>query len=169
MKLDIRQIMDAPGEGKDFSGAVDLSWIKRHGVSLFPESLAIGGRVENRAGVVSLRYQISGEMHFECERCLMQVRRDISREYEHTVVRHLEDESLDDVFLVAPDGIIELDEVVSGNLQLDLPQVLLCKPDCRGLCMKCGANLNEGDCGCRRESGDPRMAILKQLLQDDDN
>ena len=168
LELNLRQIMDRPGEGENFAGAIDLSWIKRHGQSLFPESLAVEGRAENRAGVVSLRYQICGVLQYDCERCLMQVRRDITRQYEHTVVRELQDESLDDVFLVAPEGIIDLDEVAAGNLQLELPQVLLCKPDCKGLCSVCGTNLNEKNCGCHRNGGDPRMAILKQLLQEDE-
>ena len=165
MELDIRRLLDLPGESLDFAGALDLSWIQRLGASLFPESLAVGGQAENRAGVVSLRYQISGVMQYSCERCLMQTRKPIQKTYEHTVVRSLEDDSLDDVFLLAPEGRIDLDPVAASDLQLDLPQVLLCKPNCRGLCPICGANRNETDCGCSSGQGDPRMAILKQLLE----
>ncbi len=39
----------------------------------------------------------------------------------------------------------------------------LCREDCRGLCPRCGANLNEGDCACPAESGDPRLAVLHTL------
>jgi len=165
MELDVRRILDLPGEKLEFAGAVDLSWIQRLGASLFPESLAVGGQVENRAGVVLLRYQISGAMQYNCERCLMQTREPVRKAYGHTVVRALEDDSLDDVFLLAPEGRIDLDAVAASDLLLDLPQVLLCKPDCRGLCPKCGANRNETACGCSAEEGDPRMAILKQLLE----
>jgi len=165
MKLDIAQILDFPGEGTDIAGTLDLSWIKRLGQPLFPESLAVGGRAENRAGVVSLRYQISGVTRFACERCLMQTERPLRRAYEHTVVRALADETLDDVFLVAPDGILDLDEIAAGDLLLEVPQVLLCKPDCKGLCPVCGKNRNQADCGCSPQEGDPRMAILKTLLE----
>ena len=169
MELDVRRILDLPGEVLDFAGALDLSWIQRLGASLFPESLAVGGRIENRAGVVSLRYQISGVMQFSCERCLMQTREPIRKEYGHTVVRSLEDESLDDVFLLAPEGRIDLAPVAANDLLLDLPQVLLCKPNCKGLCPTCGANRNEADCGCSSEEGDPRWAVLKQLLEKEES
>ena len=165
MKLDLAHILDLPGESQEIAGTLDLSWIKRLGQSLFPESLAVRGQVENRAGVVTLRYQISGELCFSCERCLMQTKRPVQKAYVHTVVRALEDETLDDVFLIVPDGILDLDSVAADDLLLEVPQVLLCKPDCKGLCPVCGQNRNIAACGCSRETGDSRMAILKTLLE----
>ncbi len=165
MKLDIARVLDLPGEKADLAGTLDLSWIKRLGQSLFPESLAVRGQIENRSGVVSLRYQISGEMQYSCERCLMQNRLPLQKTYAHTVVRSLEDETLDDVFLIVPDGILDVDSVAADDLLLEVPQVLLCKPDCKGLCPVCGQDLNRADCGCSRSSGDPRLAILKTLLE----
>jgi uncharacterized protein len=167
MKLDVRQIMNLPGEGHDFAGQLDLSWVKRLGESLFPESLAVGGRVENRAGVVTLRYQISGRMPYRCDRCLMQTEQAVDRQFVHTVVKELEDEALDDVFIVAPDGSLDLDEIAASDLQLSLPQVLLCREDCKGLCPVCGADLNQTSCGCQKKTSDPRLAILRTLLDDE--
>ena len=40
----------------------------------------------------------------------------------------------------------------------------LCRDDCKGLCDRCGANLNEGPCSCKAEK-DPRLAVLEQLLE----
>ena len=40
----------------------------------------------------------------------------------------------------------------------------LCKPDCKGLCPQCGKNLNEGKCGCSARQVDPRLEILKKLI-----
>lgn len=48
---------------------------------------------------------------------------------------------------------------------LELPQRYLCREDCRGLCPTCGKNLNEGPCGCREDNGDPRMDVLRRLLE----
>ena len=54
--------------------------------------------------------------------------------------------------------------IVSGaDLVLELPLRYLCKPDCKGLCCRCGKNLNDGPCGCQKEI-DPRLAALRQLL-----
>ncbi|MEE1456734.1 MAG: DUF177 domain-containing protein [Oscillospiraceae bacterium] len=47
---------------------------------------------------------------------------------------------------------------------LNFGSKLLCKPDCEGLCCRCGKNLNDGPCSCQKEL-DPRFAALKQLLE----
>jgi uncharacterized protein len=51
-------------------------------------------------------------------------------------------------------------DVVAEQVHLALPMKSLCREDCRGLCPECGANLNLGSCGCRRGSGDARLAPL---------
>jgi len=47
---------------------------------------------------------------------------------------------------------------------LSMPTKVLCRPDCLGLCQECGANLNEGDCGCAEAAIDPRLSALQQLF-----
>ena len=41
----------------------------------------------------------------------------------------------------------------------------LCREDCRGICRKCGRNLNEGDCGCDTVELDPRMAVIAEIFK----
>jgi len=60
--------------------------------------------------------------------------------------------------------ILDLTEVVRQNLLLAVPMSALCSPSCRGLCVECGANLNEEPCDCQREGQDPRLAALRELL-----
>ncbi len=61
--------------------------------------------------------------------------------------------------------IIDLSEVLRQNILLALPMHPLCRPDCRGLCPQCGQNLNEGACDCPQPIGDPRLAVLGDLLK----
>jgi uncharacterized protein len=68
--------------------------------------------------------------------------------------------------LLPSDGSIDLTPIIRDYAVLDIPISQVCKPDCKGLCPVCGANLNEGDCGHRQESIDPRLAGLKALLED---
>jgi len=165
MKISVKEIFEIVGLSKDFAGELDLSWITRQGEQLFPDALAVSGQIANRAGIVTLRYQISGKLPFRCDRCLMQSELVINEEYEHIVVQSLEDETLDDAYLTAPDGVLTLDEIAGADIQLSLPQVMLCKEDCKGLCPMCGADLNKESCGCKPDDGDPRMAVLKNLLK----
>ena len=50
------------------------------------------------------------------------------------------------------------------HVLLELPLVPLCAPDCQGLCATCGADLNQGPCGCDRTTVDPRWAALEGFL-----
>jgi uncharacterized protein len=58
---------------------------------------------------------------------------------------------------------IDLDQVAEEQMNLLLPMRMLCKADCRGLCRKCGANLNTTVCDCPKDDIDPRFEILKKL------
>ena len=49
------------------------------------------------------------------------------------------------------DHVIDLEPLIKAALLVDAPQQPLCREDCAGLCPSCGANLNEGDCGCARD------------------
>lgn len=59
--------------------------------------------------------------------------------------------------------VIDLDPLVREQLVLALPAYPLCREDCKGLCLVCGTNLNERECGCDRRVPDPRWAGLKNL------
>jgi len=67
-------------------------------------------------------------------------------------------------FVVGENGFIDLSPLVRELSLLEIPMQPICKPDCQGLCQECGANLNEGDCGCEDDDIDPRLSILSNLL-----
>jgi len=62
------------------------------------------------------------------------------------------------------DDTIDLGEVMRDEFFLALPMKPLCKDDCKGLCPLCGANWNRDTCTCKAEWVDPRLAVLKKLL-----
>jgi uncharacterized protein len=110
---------------------------------------------------------VRGELHtrfaVECARCLEDAWLDVAFQ-------------LDDLFYYPPheappgeqvvgeNGFIDLAPLVRELSLLEIPSQPFCRSDCRGLCAQCGHNLNEGDCDCRTEEIDPRLAALQQLL-----
>lgn len=66
-------------------------------------------------------------------------------------------------FIIDDHHILDLREAVRQNALLAIPMKPLCREDCAGLCQQCGKDLNEGPCGCSRESIDPRWAKLVQI------
>ncbi|MDO5402945.1 MAG: DUF177 domain-containing protein [Eubacteriales bacterium] len=59
---------------------------------------------------------------------------------------------------------LDVDELVFAEVLMNIPGKTLCSEDCKGLCLICGNNLNIKDCGCDRESLDPRMSVFKDIL-----
>ena len=70
-----------------------------------------------------------------------------------------------DDYIIIEDKKLDVLPSVEEQIMLEMPSKTLCKEDCRGLCYKCGKNLNEGDCSCEKHEVDPRLAILKTLLK----
>jgi len=58
---------------------------------------------------------------------------------------------------------IDLTRALREQILLSIPPSPLCSEDCKGLCPKCGKDLNEGECGCDRTVMDPRWAALKGI------
>ncbi|HSB71702.1 MAG TPA: DUF177 domain-containing protein [Candidatus Methylomirabilis sp.] len=74
----------------------------------------------------------------------------------------LSDDELDVTYL--EEGRINTDHLLRENILLSLPIQPLCREDCQGLCPRCGANLNQGACGCTEARVDPRLQVLRKLL-----
>ena len=66
---------------------------------------------------------------------------------------------------VINNATIDLEHLVRDSVGLEIPLNPLCRPDCAGLCPRCGADLNEGTCDCPPDEGDPRWSALKELGQ----
>jgi uncharacterized protein len=75
--------------------------------------------------------------------------------------RELAEEELDVTYL--DEGRIDTDQLLRENVLLSLPVQPLCREECRGLCPRCGANLNLGSCDCQEPRLDPRLSILRKL------
>ena len=84
--------------------------------------------------------------------------------FEHYLVTSLSGDQNDD-YIETPDHTIDLDELLTADILLELPSKFLCSDNCKGLCPKCGANLNETTCNCTTKQIDPRLEVLKQLIE----
>jgi len=72
----------------------------------------------------------------------------------------------DEIFPIDAHHQVDLTEAIRQNLLLDLPMVVVCQEDCKGLCPQCGQDLNLGSCECEPEV-DARLSVLKTLLQNE--
>jgi len=104
------------------------------------------------------------QIQLTCVRCLEPLSYPLDFEIAERYI-FADQESLEEqVYLIAPDGTVDITEPVRQQIWVNLPLQPLCHPDCQGLCAQCGANLNYESCTCQGETIDPRFAVLKRLL-----
>ena len=165
MLLGLSKIIDCPGQSIPFSVSVDLSDLC-YGVS-YPvsEPVLAQGTVRNTAGVLMMEGQVCTTIHGICDRCAGSFDREVTFPIDVVLVTELANEENKDEWVFPLEGdSADLDDIVRTVFVLNLDSKLLCKEDCKGLCPKCGKNLNDGPCNCQKEL-DPRFAALKQLLE----
>ena len=59
---------------------------------------------------------------------------------------------------------LDVEQLVHNEILIHWPLRVLCKENCRGICPKCGKDLNEGSCECDQTSPDPRMAVISDIF-----
>lgn len=115
-------------------------------------------------GQVHCHGSVSGEVSTQCHRCLEPVTEQIAGEFDLVVRRgeHAGEQSDEIVTLGPHEYEVALDPIVHETVVVNLPMVVLCREDCRGLCPTCGANLNRTTCSCQAPP-DPRWDRLRNL------
>ncbi len=136
----------------------DFSAQEFGGVFPFTTPVRLEGEIRNTAGIVEVDAKINFVLETRCDRCAADVKLPFEVKMEHGLVSSLNDEENDDYILVE-DMRLDIEELTSEDIYLALPGKILCKEDCKGVCMTCGADLNDGPCGCEKEI-DPRWAGL---------
>lgn len=165
MLLSLAKIIDCPGASVPFDVTLDLSELEFGSQRPVTEPVRASGAVRNTAGVLILSGEVKTRLHCECDRCARPFARDFDLPVRAVLTDHLESEENEDEELFELTGdCADLDDVINTAFVLNMEQKFLCREDCRGLCPTCGADLNEGDCGCRPEI-DPRFAALQQWLE----
>jgi uncharacterized protein len=113
--------------------------------------------------------RIEGNVKFtfdtRCDRCLTEVPTELEISFER-VITSPDVETDDEESRQYMEGFqLDLDALVQNEILVNWPVKILCKEDCKGICPKCGQNLNMGDCGCDTFVPDPRMAVLKDIFE----
>ncbi|MBQ9414580.1 MAG: DUF177 domain-containing protein [Clostridia bacterium] len=166
MTLQLRPLFMGEIDRMAIDGQLDLSSFEFHGARPLTSPVTIRGEIVMRAGLAVMTAVLSYEYEGVCDRCLADVRRPMTTKMDHILVSELSGEETDELVLCENEEL-PLEPLAEADIFLALPQKILCKSDCRGLCQHCGKNLNDGLCGCRNDAGDPRLAVLAALLEDE--
>ncbi|MCR5033679.1 MAG: DUF177 domain-containing protein [Lachnospiraceae bacterium] len=146
--------------------AIDMD-VYEDGIHSFPilEKEPVHLKIRNAgSGKASLEGSSKVKLKAFCDRCLKDVELSIPLTFERDVASPDTRDPFEDDMAFMEDFDLNVDVLISNEILLNMPDKILCKPDCKGLCKKCGKDLNMGDCGCDDFVPDPRMAAIKEIF-----
>ena len=128
-----------------------------------PVSIVLSNISEGKAKIAG---NVRVVLKAACDRCLkdVPVSLDISFDRMAQSPDAESDEEIDDLSFM--EGYqLDVETFVYNELLENWPVKILCKEDCKGVCPRCGQDLNERECGCDTFVPDPRMAAIKELFE----
>ncbi len=171
------RLEDIPREGKVGEFEQDPTWLdERLGGEekkpvRFLGAIRIHLRLSRSGSMVLVSSRVRAEMEFQCDRCLDPFSSYLDSEYRASlkpkpqIPAEEEAESkrkdLETEFYEGEE--IDLTPLIQDQILLALPPKAVCREDCRGLCQRCGQNLNRGTCQCVNQETDPRLKPLKNF------
>ncbi len=164
MVIDLKKIFVNENSSLPLSYALDLSDVEYMGLYPLKKPVEINGVIENKASLVRLGAEISYEYDAPCDRCGKDTVKSHTVLVDKSLASSIEGEDSDTILLV-PDMKLDLDEFLYSEVIMSLPMKQVCTEKCKGICTKCGKNLNEGKCDCVEKEIDPRLAALAELLK----
>lgn len=164
--LDVQQLKKTRGERVNVSISEQLPSLPVEDVTPATEA-GYELTMTNIGGTITVEGTVTFGLRVHCNRCLAEFHQPVEnrfqeiyydREQPHPGGREA------DWIPFSGDEIDIMPEVVQ-NIVVNMPMRFICREDCRGLCPVCGIDLNNGQCNCRQDNVDPRLAKLKDLLK----
>ncbi len=169
MILDVSEIIS--NENKAISKDVELEFAAFDaGLGEFPV-LERAPFTLSIANVGNKQLRIEGETEvtiaIPCDRCL----KDVPVNFEIAISKEInlekflagDIEELEDTnYMIGTN--LDVDKLIFGEILVSWPMKVLCREDCKGICKRCGTNLNQAECQCQKTEPDPRMAAIQDIF-----
>jgi len=164
MKIYIHDLADGLHE---FSTETTVQDLQIENKEYYPDKIYLDIIVDKIQNVFRFQIRIKSIVHYLCDRCLNEFNADYEEQTEQIYQIGHSDLDEDDEIEIVPEGTKEIDitKAIQDAFILNRPIKLLCRPDCKGLCTKCGADLNVQKCDCVFGEIDPRLQKLKMFLK----
>ena len=160
MKIQLSKIISVPKYEETVEASIDLNEIKLKGVSYPIREKNDFSIVFRNIGKdkISFAFETEVTLGIPCSRCLEEVSYPVSVQ----VMKELDFSDLDEEdSSYIEDKYLDLDILIFDEVVPKLPSRVLCKEDCKGICNRCGANLNMGSCKC--DNAEPGTGMSKIL------
>ncbi len=160
MFIDVSKIKKCDGASVKIDCEIAFDSLQFFGADIsFVTPIKVVGAIKNVNNILYLHSDASCVIAVECARCLEK----IEKEFKFTMTEQFSFDTEDDDIIRIEEEEIDLAYITEQQFCTALPISFLCKEDCKGLCLKCGQNLNIASCDCEDEDIDPRLAVLKNF------
>jgi uncharacterized protein len=120
---------------------------------------------------IRLAGDLATGLQLPCARCLEPVTQDIAHHFDLLYRPQGADAGREELSVTAAEAEVSyyqgngllLEDALREQVLLCVPLKVICREDCKGLCLHCGANLNQGQCSCTEPVKDPRWAALQEI------
>jgi len=157
--VDVRDLLEQPGSSRTLRESGPVPGLRTE-LAAVPEDRRVRAELllESVVEGILVSGPISGRMTLSCARCLTTFESEFGLDVQELyVIGPIGDEE----YPIGEDGFLDLEPMVRDAVVLSMPFSPLCRPDCLGLCERCGGDRNLGECTCRPEATDPRWAALE--------
>ncbi len=158
--VDVRDLLGQPGASRQVHLAEPVEGLATELARVPPHlPVRVDVLLESVVEGILVSGPLSGEISYRCARCLKPFTEPFTVEVTELFVPGARDE--DEAYPLG-EGALDLEPMVRDAVVLSMPFSPLCRPDCLGLCERCGGDRNLGECTCGPEV-DPRWAALSEL------
>ena len=164
LKINVGFLLSA-GPGNSHSSRLDIPSAVQIADDVIVNYLEGDIRLTRTKEGILVQANLTAGYNNDCSRCLDAVVQDITMDVEEL---YMHPAPVASEFAVGADAILDLAPLLRAEILLTAGQSVLCREDCKGLCATCGINLNHDSCSCADDYIDPRMAKLKELLDQAD-
>jgi uncharacterized protein len=157
--IDVHELLEAPRSRRPLTLSARVEGLDVGLVGVNDE-LRFDLVLEAIEGGILVQGRLTGAYEGSCGRCLAPIGAPL--EVEVAEVYRPPGGVWEEGYVISHESI-DLDRMVRDTIGLEIPLKPLCRPDCAGLCVRCGADRNVGPCACPPEEGDPRWSALREL------
>jgi uncharacterized protein len=162
--IDVRDLLERPGSARRIRLDEPVEGLRTELAAVGPEAPIEGDlTLESVLEGIYVTGSVGGRMTLRCARCLKEFEAEFDVAMNELYVR---EPGPEDDYVLADDLMLDPEPMVRDAVVLEMPFSPLCRPDCLGLCERCGGDRNIGECTCGPDV-DPRWSALEALFTDD--
>lgn len=168
MLIDLSEMLSAECKKLDVRADIEMDMFKtKQGCYQFVKREPLDIHLENLGRKeLLLETSVNVSLNIPCDRCLSDVKKDfnigISKRLNMGTPAGESDDA--DEFSFIDDGFLDVDKLVYNEILVNMPMKVLCSENCKGICNRCGANLNSQTCNCDTTELDPRMSKIRDIF-----